>query len=135
MRVFITGATGVVGRRLIRRLIKRGDQVVALSRQADAWEKVGQDVTIVVGDPNESGEWQTKLAECDAVVNLAGAGIFDRRWNDEYKTVMLRLLRPFGLPRASSHFVIADWFSFPLRWASLAFSSAVARRSVVETPV
>lgn len=88
MRVFITGATGVVGRRLIRRLIKRGDQVVALSRQADAWEKVGQDVTIVVGDPNESGEWQTTLAECDAVVNLAGAGIFDRRWNDEYKTVM-----------------------------------------------
>src|SRR5262245_41479039 len=102
MRVFMTGATGAVGRRLIRRIIKRGDQVVALSRQADAWEKVGQDVSVVIGDPNESGDWQTKLADCDAVVNLAGAGIFDRRWNDEYKKIM----RESRL-RTTSHVVAA----------------------------
>jgi len=88
MHVFITGATGLVGPRLIRRLIGRGDQVTVLSRQPDAWERVGQDVTVIVGDPNEVGDWHTKLAACDAVVNLAGAGIFDRRWNAEYKQLI-----------------------------------------------
>jgi uncharacterized protein (TIGR01777 family) len=102
MRVFMTGATGVVGPRLIRRLIKRGDQVVVLSRKADAWEKVGQDVSVIVGDPNEPGDWQSKLAECDAVVNLAGAGIFERRWDDDYK----KLLRESRL-RSTSNVVAA----------------------------
>src|SRR4051812_33388570 len=88
MRVFLTGGTGLVGTRLIRRLVQRGDQVVVLSRRANAWESVGQDVTVIVGDPTEPGDWQTKLAECDAVVNLAGAGIFDRRWNAEFKSTM-----------------------------------------------
>lgn len=88
MHVFMTGATGLVGPRLIRRLIGRGDQVTVLSRKADAWEKVGQDVKVVVGDPTEPGEWQNKLCDCDAVVNLAGAGIFDQRWNDEYKKIL-----------------------------------------------
>jgi uncharacterized protein (TIGR01777 family) len=69
-------------------LIGRGDQVTVLSRRADAWEKVGQDVTVVVGDPNQPGEWQSKLGACDAVVNLAGAGIFDQRWNTEYKQLI-----------------------------------------------
>jgi uncharacterized protein (TIGR01777 family) len=89
MRVFVTGGTGLVGARLIRRLVGRGDTVVALSRKADAWEKVGQDVTIIVGDPTQPGEWQDKLAECEAVVNLVGAGIFDHRWNAEYKKVLI----------------------------------------------
>ena len=85
MRVFVTGGTGLIGARLIRQLKRRGDEVVVLSRQADAWERVGQDVTIVIGDPTQPGDWQDKLAECDAVVHLAGANIFAKRWNAEVK--------------------------------------------------
>lgn len=85
MRVFVTGGTGLVGARLIRALVKRGDAVVVLSRRAEAWERVGQDVTIVTGDPTEPGPWQDELAKCDAVVNLVGAGIFDKRWSAAYK--------------------------------------------------
>src|SRR5688572_5938086 len=85
MRVFVTGGTGLVGPRLIRRLRKRGDDVVVLSRKADAWEHVGPDCTIIRGDPTEPGPWQDRIADCDAVVNLAGAGIFDRRWTPTYK--------------------------------------------------
>jgi len=85
MRVFVTGGTGLVGPRLIRRLVGRGDDVVVLSRRPDAWQRVGPDVTVVTGDPTQPGNWQARLAECDAVVNLAGAGIFDRRWSAEYK--------------------------------------------------
>ncbi|MFL5330100.1 MAG: TIGR01777 family oxidoreductase [Gemmataceae bacterium] len=88
MRVFITGGTGLIGHRLIRQLVKRGDQVTVLSRRADAWERVGNDVMIVTGDPTQPGDWQSKLAECDAVVNLVGAGIFDQRWSNEYKAII-----------------------------------------------
>ena len=36
MRVFVTGATGLIGRRLVTALLARGDAVVALSRKANA---------------------------------------------------------------------------------------------------
>ena len=85
MRVFVTGGTGLVGRRLIRALRKRGDDVVVLSRRSNAWEHVGPDCTIVQGDPTGAGPWQDRVGECDAVVNLAGAGIFDKRWTPEYR--------------------------------------------------
>ena len=88
MRVFLTGGTGLIGSRLVRALRKRGDDVVILSRKADAWQRVGLDVEVVVGDPAVSGTWQDAIATCDAVVNLAGAGLFDRRWNAAYKTLI-----------------------------------------------
>src|SRR5436190_21268007 len=85
MRVFVTGGTGLIGVRVIRALRTRGDDVIVLSRHADAWMRVGADVTTVVGDPTQPGDWQTRAAECDAVVNLAGANLFARRWNAEFK--------------------------------------------------
>jgi uncharacterized protein (TIGR01777 family) len=85
MRVFVTGGTGMIGVRLIRRLVGRGDSVTVLSRQENAWEKVGQDVAVVVGDPVTPGDWQAKLAEHDAVIHLAGTNIFAKRWNDGFK--------------------------------------------------
>ena len=88
MRVFITGGTGLVGARLVRAHRKRGDEVIVLSRRTDAWERVGPDCTIVLGDPTVPGPWQNRIAECQAVVNLAGAGIFDKRWTPEYKKLI-----------------------------------------------
>jgi uncharacterized protein (TIGR01777 family) len=88
MRVFITGGTGLVGARLVRALRNRGDEVIVLSRQTNAWERVGPDCTIVHGDPTVPGPWQVRVAECNAVVNLAGAGIFDKRWTPEYKQLI-----------------------------------------------
>jgi uncharacterized protein (TIGR01777 family) len=84
----VTGGTGLIGVRLIRALRYRGDEVVALSRRPDAWQRVGQDVQVIIGDPTQPGPWQERLAECDAVVNLAGAGIFDHRWNEAYKAAI-----------------------------------------------
>jgi uncharacterized protein (TIGR01777 family) len=88
MRIFLTGGTGLVGVRLVRALRNRGNDVVVLSRQSDAWQRVGLDVEIVVGDPTQPGPWQDQVTACDAVVNLAGAGLFDKRWNPAYKTLI-----------------------------------------------
>lgn len=78
MKVFVTGGTGLIGRRLVSSLLARGDTVVSLSRKpADA--RPGFEP--VVGDPATPGNWLTKLAHCDAVVHLAGEPVAGKRWN------------------------------------------------------
>src|SRR5262245_15455970 len=88
MRVFVNGATGLIGTRLIRQLRQRGDEVVALSRRADAAGRLGADCQVVQGDPMQPGAWQEKAAECDAIINLAGEGIFNKRWSATFKTLL-----------------------------------------------
>jgi uncharacterized protein (TIGR01777 family) len=86
MRVFLTGATGLIGTRLVRRLIHRGDEVMVLTRRPKtARELFGSEVTAVEGDPLASGDWMTKLAACDGVINLVGENLFARRWNEAFK--------------------------------------------------
>jgi uncharacterized protein (TIGR01777 family) len=89
MRVFITGGTGLVGRRLIKRLMERGDSAVALTRRyAQARQLFGPEVTLVEGDPMQAGDWMDAVADCDAVIHLAGENIFGRRWNAAFKSLL-----------------------------------------------
>lgn len=86
MRVFVTGGTGLVGTRLIKRLQGRGDQVVALTRRyAHARQALGTEVELVEGDPTKAGEWMAKVDDCAAVVHLAGENVFARRWTDAFR--------------------------------------------------
>src|SRR5262245_10283753 len=89
MRVFITGGTGLVGSLLVKKLRERGDQVVALSRRPEAAKQLwGDAVTVIVGDPAQSGPWMEAVRDCDAVVHLAGEGIFNHRWSQEFKDLI-----------------------------------------------
>ena len=89
MRVFVTGGTGLVGSLLVKKLRERGDQVVALSRRPDAAKQLwGDAVTAIVGDPVQPGPWMDAVSDCDAVVHLAGEGIFNRRWSQEFKDLI-----------------------------------------------
>lgn len=96
MRVFVTGASGFVGRRLVRELLRRGDSVVALTRRASRLNDFtgsaaagGQDSTgrlrVVEGDPTKPGPWQQVLSDCDAVVALAGEPVMGDRWSADFK--------------------------------------------------
>jgi hypothetical protein len=89
MRIFVMGGTGLVGTRLIRRLLERQDQVVLLTRRPEVaeqkWEK---QCTIVTGDPMQTGPWMDAVQDCDAVVNLVGEGIFNRRWSEDFKQLL-----------------------------------------------
>ena len=89
MRVFVTGGTGLVGQRLVKRLLERGDQSVILTRRyAHARQQFGPDVTLVEGDPMQVGDWMDSVADCDAVIHLAGENVFGRRWNAAFKTLL-----------------------------------------------
>lgn len=91
MRVFVTGASGFVGRRLIRELLRRGDSVVALTRRArnlaggSAEGGASDRLTVVEGDPCKPGPWQQAIAGCDAVVALAGEPVMGGRWTTDFK--------------------------------------------------
>ena len=89
MRVFVTGGTGLIGTRLVRRLRERQDAVVLLTRRPGAArERFGEACTIVEGDPVQPGSWMDAVADCDAVVNLAGESIFNRRWSESFKQLL-----------------------------------------------
>jgi uncharacterized protein (TIGR01777 family) len=81
MRVFVTGATGLVGARLLPKLTERGDTVVALSRKA---KPSTANVEWLQGDPAMAGPWVEAIDSCDAVIHLAGEPIFGKRWSDAF---------------------------------------------------
>lgn len=85
MRIFLMGGTGLVGSRLIQRLQARSDEVVLLTRRPDVAKARWQgSVTTVEGDPTQAGGWMQAVDDCDAVINLVGEGIFNRRWNADF---------------------------------------------------
>ncbi|WP_281909916.1 TIGR01777 family oxidoreductase [Streptomyces olivaceus] len=79
-RVAVAGASGLVGGALTRSLTADGHEVVRLVRHAPR----GADE--VRWDPENGRVDAAGLAGCEAVVNLAGAGVGDHRWTDAYKT-------------------------------------------------
>lgn len=87
MRVFMTGASGFIGKRLVRELLRRGDTVVALTRKKQNLRAGTADEQLIVveGDPAQPGPWQEQVAGCDAVVALAGEPILGQRWNADFK--------------------------------------------------
>ncbi len=90
MKVAITGATGFVGSRLVEKLLARGDQVIIFTRNAHTTSfPQSAAVQVVQYQPLESGDWQTALASCTAVVNLAGEPIAEQRWTAEQKKIIL----------------------------------------------
>ena len=94
MRIFITGATGMVGTRLVESLLSKDHEVVVITRNSDLAGKYFKrrnksvSMEIIEGDITEKGVWQEVAAECDAIVHLAGAGIVDCRWTKSYKKIL-----------------------------------------------
>ena len=84
VKVVVTGASGLIGSALVKSLTADAHDVVRLVRRepraADErqWDPSGGDL-----DP-------ALMDAADAVVHLAGAGIGDKRWTEDYKQTILR---------------------------------------------
>jgi uncharacterized protein len=84
VRVAVSGATGTIGRALVDELRERGDEVTALSRDA---ERASQNLGVPAerwAAPTEEPPPAAALSGHDAVVHLIGETIA-QRWSDEAK--------------------------------------------------
>ena len=87
MNVTITGATGLIGKKLVKALKERGDEVTVLSRNAaKASEALG--VEAVAWDPLAGPAPAGALSGRDAVIHLAGEPVA-QRWNAKTKQAIL----------------------------------------------
>lgn len=83
MKVGITGASGLIGAPLAEQLRGAGHEVVRLVRgRADGVDERAWDPASRRLEPEA-------VADLDAVVHLAGAGVADKRWTDAYKKTIL----------------------------------------------
>ena len=78
MKIFITGSTGFIGRALALRLQRDGHSVVAWVRdEKRAASRLGANV-VTLALSCDAGALQRTIADCDAVVNLAGEPLIGR---------------------------------------------------------
>ena len=89
MKVVITGATGFVGRPLVRRLLASGHEVRALSRSPEAAQRVlPARCRSFAWDPVAATIDARALAGTDVVVHLAGESVAGGRWSTARKTAI-----------------------------------------------
>lgn len=88
MKVVLAGGSGFLGRALTASLTNDGHQVFVLSRgKPGPAEAAG--VCFVDWSPNGTvGGWARAIQGADAVINLAGAGIADKRWTPARKQLL-----------------------------------------------
>ena len=78
MRIAVTGASGLIGRPFVASLRGHGHEVVTLVRRP------AHNSSEITWDP-VAGTVGEGLDGVNAVVHLAGAGVGDHRWTDQYK--------------------------------------------------
>lgn len=90
-RIVITGATGLIGKRIIPILIEKGFVITIFTRNIESAKNKFKHLSI------KYVNWDYKqpidniigiINGCDLIINLTGASIGDRRWDSEYKKII-----------------------------------------------
>ncbi len=95
MKVLITGATGMVGRALVKSLVDDDHTVIRLLRPGSTEHNQFPGALDVEWNPSSRhsnhspfGAGQRVVEGADAVVNLAGASIGEKRWSTKRKALL-----------------------------------------------
>lgn len=81
MRILVTGGSGFIGRLLCPELLSAGHEVVVLTRSPQKTRQKLPEGVQCYAD-------LSSVDPCEAVINLAGAGIADKRWTEARKQVL-----------------------------------------------
>jgi hypothetical protein len=85
MKVVLTGGTGLIGDRVSQYLARQEYEIAALTRRAGQKSLHGINLRFIEWDAQTLGAWAKEIDGADAIVHLAGEGIFDSRWTDDVK--------------------------------------------------
>lgn len=89
-KVIVTGATGLIGKKLIQALLDRNDEVIIFSRDIKKAKSIFPVVKqFIEWDYHHPEKWKSNLENSDAVVHLAGLNLFAKRWNDGFKKTII----------------------------------------------
>jgi hypothetical protein len=85
--IVITGATGVIGSEVARRLVKSGRKVVVFARSPQsAAAKIPGAADYVRWDSDMApDDWSASIDGAYAVIHLAGRPLLETRWTEEHK--------------------------------------------------
>ena len=85
LRIAITGATGLVGSKLIPFLISKHHQVTQITRRKSL---DGNQTSIIVWDPDTQQLDAAQMEGFDVIIHLAGTNVGER-WDEKYKKSIL----------------------------------------------
>jgi len=84
MRILISGGTGFIGAAVVNALLQRGEQVTVMSRSLDKVKELfGDKVDVLL-----PADFPGYTGPADAVINLAGEPIIDKRWSPARKQLL-----------------------------------------------
>lgn len=87
--VLITGGTGLIGKNLTRHLTGKGYEVIIVSRNPP--HSSNKPMISFAGWNLDEGEIdRDAIAKADYIINLAGAGVMEKKWTAEYKKTILK---------------------------------------------
>ena len=84
--ILITGGTGLIGRYLIKSLLKDSNTIYVLTRSESRFEN---NVNFINWDPDSQRLDLSNIPAVDYIINLAGASIDGSRWTNSYKRKIL----------------------------------------------
>ncbi len=82
--VLLTGGTGLIGKALSQRLIKKGYRVIILTRKIPA-SPTEEGIQYALWNVKEKKIDTAALQKAQHIIHLAGAGVVDKRWTGAYK--------------------------------------------------
>ncbi|MEP7255020.1 MAG: TIGR01777 family oxidoreductase [Ferruginibacter sp.] len=82
--VLITGGTGLVGKHLANALVQKGYKVIILSRTI-VRQNQQENINYALWNVKSQKIDAAAIKQADYIVHLAGAGVVDKKWTDDYK--------------------------------------------------
>jgi len=80
LKIFITGATGLVGQHLVGRLLLQGDEVITLIRSVAPFAGVAGKIKIIYGDVMDLKDLSCVIGRVDVVIHCAAITTFSREF-------------------------------------------------------
>lgn len=86
--ILITGGTGLVGKALVPLLLAKGYRVIVMSRSKPNGP-ITEGIDYALWDTEQQTIDVAAVQRADYIVHLAGAGVMDKRWTDDWKKTIV----------------------------------------------